>query len=316
MLLHHITISGLGGVGGYYGAMLVQAARREGKGRQIAFLARGAHLEAIRSRGLHVHTPERDFTVEPDFVAEDPHELPKSDLVILATKSYDLEANLRQLLPIITPETIILPLLNGADITEQVKRILPNNRVWDGCVYISGRKPEAGEILLEAEREIFIFGSRETTRTEEERELADLLTSVGVKVINPDDIEEHIRKKYLMISATATGTSYYNLTVGEALAQHPRGMRALIEELCQLYTALGHDLGEDAVERTIERQTFMIPTSTSSMHVDFLAGGRTELENLTGYVVRTAHHLGIILPTYDRMYRALRDEPYPPHSRA
>ena len=146
-------------------------------------------------------------------------------------------------------------------------------------------------------------------------ELADLLTSVGVKVINPDNIEDHIRKKYLMISATATGTSYYNLTVGEALAQHPRGMRALIEELCQLYTALGHDLGEDAVERTIERQTFMIPTSTSSMHVDFLAGGKTELENLTGYVVRTAHHLGIILPTYDRMYRALRDEPYPPHRR-
>ena len=59
----------------------------------------------------------------------------------------------------------------------------------------------------------------------------------------------------------------------------------------------------------------MIPTSTSSMHVDFLAGGRTELENLTGYVVRTAHHLGLILPTYDRMYRALRDEPYPPHRR-
>ena len=315
MLLKNITISGLGGVGGYYGAMLVEAARREGLGRTISFVARGAHRAAIEERGLHVHTPERDFTVRPDYLAEDPHDLPPTDLLILATKSYDLEANIQQLRPIITPRTIILPLLNGADITDQIQALLPEARVWDGCVYISGRKPEAGEILLEAEREIFIFGSRGTTRTEEERELANLLTSVGVKAINPDDIEDHIRKKYLMISATATGTSYYNLTVGEVLAQHPRGMRALIEELCQLYTALGHDLGEDAVERTIERQTFMIPTSTSSMHVDFLAGGRTELENLTGYVVRTAHHHGLILPTYDRMYRALRDEPYPPHRR-
>ena len=118
MLLKNITISGLGGVGGYYGAMLVEAARQEGLGRTISFVARGPHLEAIRSRGLHVHTPARDFTVHPDFIAEDPKELPATDLLILATKSYDLGANIEQLRPIITPKTIILPLLNGADITD------------------------------------------------------------------------------------------------------------------------------------------------------------------------------------------------------
>ena len=159
MLLHNITISGLGGVGGYYGAMLVQAARRESLGRTISFVARGAHCEAIRQRGLHVHTPERDFTVTPDFVAEDAHSLPPTSLLILATKSYDLEANIQQLRPIIQPDTIILPLLNGADITAQVQALLPKQRVWDGCVYISGRKPSAGEILLEAERERFVNAS-------------------------------------------------------------------------------------------------------------------------------------------------------------
>ena len=144
MLLKNITISGLGGVGGYYGAMLVEAARLEGLGRTISFVARGPHLEAIRSRGLHVHTPARDFTVRPDFIAEDPKELPATDLLILATKSYDLGANIEQLRPIITPKTIILPLLNGADITDQVQALLPRARVWDGCVYISGRKPAPG----------------------------------------------------------------------------------------------------------------------------------------------------------------------------
>ena len=109
MLLKNITISGLGGVGGYYGAMLVEAARREGLGRTISFVARGAHRAAIEERGLHVHTPERDFTVRPDYLAEDPHDLPPTDLLILATKSYDLEANIQQLRPIITPRTIILP---------------------------------------------------------------------------------------------------------------------------------------------------------------------------------------------------------------
>lgn len=311
MLLRNITISGLGGVGGYYGAMLVQAARREGLGRTISFVARGAHCEAIRQRGLHVHTPERDFTVTPDFVAEDAHSLPPASLLILATKSYDLEANIQQLRPIIQPDTIILPLLNGADITAQVQALLPELRVWDGCVYISGRKPSAGEILLEAERERFIYGSRLPERSSEELELYALLSSVGVNVHNPDDIETQIRKKFLMISATATGTSYFNQTVGEALAAHREEMRGLIEELCTLFSALGHDLGEDAVERTLERQTFMIPSTTSSMHVDFMAGRPTELETLTGYVVREARRIGLKLPLYERMYRALASQPYP-----
>ena len=311
MLLRNITISGLGGVGGYYGAMLVQAARREGLGRTISFVARGAHCEAIRQRGLHVHTPERDFTVTPDFVAEDAHSLPPASLLILATKSYDLEANIQQLRPIIQPDTIILPLLNGADITAQVQALLPELRVWDGCVYISGRKPSAGEILLEAERERFIYGSRLPERSSEELELYALLSSVGVNVHNPDDIEAHIRKKFLMISATATGTSYFNQTVGEALAAHHEEMRGLIEELCTFFSALGDDLGADAVGRTLERQTFMIPSTTSSMHVDFMAGRPTELETLTGYVVREARRIGLKLPLYERMYRALASQPYP-----
>lgn len=311
MLLRNITISGLGGVGGYYGAMLVQAARREGLGRTISFVARGAHCEAIRQRGLHVHTPERDFTVTPDFVAEDAHSLPPASLLILATKSYDLEENIQQLRPIIQPDTIILPLLNGADITNQVQALLPEQRVWDGCVYISGRKPSAGEILLEAERERFVYGSRLPERSSEELELYALLSSVGVNVHNPDDIETQIRKKFLMISATATGTSYFNQTVGEALAAHREEMRGLIEELCMLFSALGHDLGEDAVERTLERQTFMIPSTTSSMHVDFMAGRPTELETLTGYVVREARRIGLKLPLYERMYTALASQPYP-----
>lgn len=311
MLLHNITISGLGGVGGYYGAMLVQAARREGLGRTISFVARGAHCEAIRQRGLHVHTPERDFTVTPDFVAEDAHSLPPASLLILATKSYDLEANIQQLRPIIRPDTIILPLLNGADITAQVQALLPKQRVWDGCVYISGRKPSAGEILLEAERERFVYGSRLLERSPEELELYALLYSVGVNVHNPDDIETQIRKKFLMISATATGTSYFNQTVGEALETHREEMRGLIEELCTLFSALGDDLGADAVERTLERQTFMIPSTTSSMHVDFMAGRPTELETLTGYVVREARRIGLRLPLYERMYTALASQPYP-----
>ena len=300
-----ITISGLGGVGGYYGAMLLLAAAQEGQGRQIHFVARGAHRAAIAERGLHIHTPERDFTVHPDALAEDPRELPVTDLLILATKSYDLAANVEQLRPIIGPETIVLPLLNGANISDQLRELLPGIEVWDGCVYISARKPAAGEILQATFSWHDVCGTVELSAPGVTKGAA--LESVGVQATNPEDISELIRKKFLMISATATGTSYYDMTVGEALSQHPEEMRGLIEELCQLFTALGHELGEDAVERTLERQTFMIPSSTSSMHVDFMHGRPTELENLTGYVVHTARALGLELPLYERMYSALRE---------
>ena len=115
-----------------------------------------------------------------------------------------------------------------------------------------------------------------------------------------------------MVSAAATGTTFFYRAVDDALRDHPTEMRQLIVGLCTLFAAMGYDLGEDAGDRTIERPTFMIPTSTSSMHVDFMAGRPTELENLTGYVVRAARSLGLSLPTYERMYHALATEPYPP----
>lgn len=305
MKLKKIVISGLGGVGGYYGTMLNEFAQQENLGREVHFIARGEHLRLIRERGLHLTTPTRDLYTSPCSVSDNPSDIGVADLIIIATKSYDLSSNIEELKPMIGPETIILPLLNGANISEQIRSLLPSTEVWEGCTYISARKPRAGEVLLETDRESLFFGSLSTDYREEEAELLDLLTRAGVNAHNPEDIALVIRKKFIMISATATGTSYFDSTVGQALLNHPEEMRLLLEEVCRLSSAEGYQLEEDAVEAAIKRQHIMPADSTSSMHVDFMNGSKTELENLTGYVVHRAKRLEISTPTYDKMYRAL-----------
>lgn len=306
MQLKRIAISGLGGVGGYYGAMLSLEAEREGLGREVYFIARGEHLDAIRAQGLHVITPSRDFMAHPyRAIAVTDTDLPQMDLIIIATKSYDLVSNIQELKPLIGTHTIILPLLNGYDISQQIRALLPETQVWEGCTYISARKAGAGLIRLENDRELFLFGSLEPERTAQECELQDLLTRASITAHNPEDISAHIRKKYLMISATATGTSYYDAPIGICMQEHPEQMQGLLRELITLYRAMGHQIEEGLLEHAMERQLIMPRESTSSMHADFRLGGRTELEGLTGFVVREASRLGVDLPLYRMMYDAL-----------
>ncbi len=319
MLLRKIAISGLGGVGGYYAAMLMQEAQREGLGRKVYFIARTAHAEAIKANGLEVFTPSRHFSVKPtavldscrDLLGEKSTSLPKMDLIIVATKSYDLEGNIRQLLPLIDEQTIILPLLNGANISERVQSVVPKNKVWHGCTYISGRKKAAGQIELLDDKELFFFGSAGGKQTEQERELLDLLQRSGIKGENPLDIMTTIYRKFAMISATATGTSYFNCTVGEALSQHSEAMNALVDEVCDLMEQKGLQEIEEAKAFIKKRQHIMPQHTTSSMHVDFMNGAKTELENLTGYVVKEGEKFGLALPYYKQMYAALKGTNYP-----
>ncbi len=321
MLLKKIAVSGLGGVGGYYGAMLMQEAEREGAGREVYFIARTAHAEAIKANGLEVFTPSRHFSVKPtavfdstcDLVAEKASNRPKMDLIIVATKSYDLESNIRQLLPLIGEQTIILPLLNGANISERVQSVVPNNIVWYGCTYISGRKKDAGQIELLDDKELFLFGSAGGEQTAHEAELLELLLRSGIKGENPLDIMTTIYRKFAMISATATGTSYFNCTVGEALSQHSEAMNALVDEVCDLMEQKGLQDIEEAKAFIKKRQHIMPQHTTSSMHVDFISGAKTELENLTGYVVKEGKKFGVALPYYTKMYEALKAGNYPNH---
>ena len=133
-----IAISGIGAVGGYYGGLLA-ARYKDSEDIDIYFISRGENLEEIRKNGIEVKNTFLTIKAKPTLATDNPAEIGPVDYLFCCTKSYDLEENIVQLTPIIGPNTVIIPLLNGADIAERIQKLLPNNEVWKGCVYIGSR---------------------------------------------------------------------------------------------------------------------------------------------------------------------------------
>ena len=252
----------------------------------------------------------RTIHTAPALATDNPVEIGPVDYLFCCTKSYDLEENIQQLKPVIGPETVIIPLLNGLDIEERIHNILPGQEVWKGCVYIGSRLTEPGVVEKFSLKERIFFGNKDANK-DKQTELLKLLMYARLNAFNPADIDLRIWKKFFMISTAATATSFFNQPIDEVLAQHIDLFIALGTELKSVAEAMEVSLPDDIVYTSIETQKMMPAGSTTSMHSDFLAGKKTELETLTGYVIRQAEKLGVDVPTYRFMYNGLSFYPYP-----
>lgn len=304
-----IAISGIGAVGGYYGGMLASYYETSAD-VDIFFIARGENLKAIRENGLQIKKSYRRITCRPTLATDNPAEIGPVDYLFCCTKSYDLEENIRQLEPVIAPHTVIIPLLNGVDIDKQICQLVPGNRVWKGCVYIGARLTAPGHIEKFTLKDRLFFGSSDGD-PKQQQELYKILSDARVLVTNPVNIDEEIWKKFFMISTAATITSYFNESISEVIDKHIDFFITLGYELQSLAESKGIQLPETIVFDSINSQKMMPNGSTTSMHSDFRRGGKTEIENLTGYVIREARTRGLSIPTYEFMYKGLTEFPYP-----
>jgi 2-dehydropantoate 2-reductase len=305
-----IAISGIGGVGGYYGGKLANY-YQQGAVAEVFFIARNENLLAIKQKGLRVETPTESFTAFPALVTDSPQDIGVVDYLFLCTKSYDLETNIAQLQPLIGQDTILIPLLNGGNITEQIQSILPYNEIWQGCVYIGSRLTEPGLITKFTEKDQLYFGSCGGNE-QQQHQLLSLLTDAGINANNPEDITQRIWEKFLRISTAATITSYYNQSIGKVIENHYDDFLKLGNEFISVAKAKGINFPENSCVRTIEAQKMMPYESTTSMHTDFIKGKPTELETITGYIVRCAKEFNIQVPTYSLMYNELKENKIKP----
>lgn len=299
-----IVFSGIGGVGGYYGGLLAGHYQKN-ENIAIYFIARGKNLEAIQTTGLRIETLENSRTVYPQLVTEHPAEIGIADYLFCTTKSYDLEENIRQLSPLIGPQTVIIPLLNGADITERLRSLLPSREIWYGCVYIGVRLSTPGIVTKFTARERFWFGDPQGNKTRQQ-ELLHLLQEAGISAENPEDIITRIWRKFFLISLSATLTSYYDQSIGEVLRFHREDYFRLGDELQAIASAKGITLPVDITAQVIADQEKMPYEATTSMHTDFKNGKQTELETLTGYVVKSGKMLNLPVTMYEAMYEKLK----------
>lgn len=299
-----IAFSGIGGVGGYYGGTLA-AYYQNSDTVGIYFISRGKNLEAIRQNGLRIQSQTTETSARPIVATDRAEDIGVVDYLFCTTKSYDLEENIRQLLPVIGTKTVVIPLLNGADITDKLRCLLPHNAVWYGCVYIGARLTAPGLITKFTDRSRLWFGDPQSGH-DKQQALLHILTAAGIDALNPEDIIARIWQKFFLISVGATLTSYYDQSIGKILQYHREDYHLLGNELLQVAKAKGIILPEDMADKVIADQQKMPYDATTSMHTDFRNGKQTELDTLTGYVVRAGQEYGIPTPIYNKMYEKLK----------
>lgn len=306
-----VAVLGLGGVGGYFGGKI--ALRHAGSpSHRVVFIARGAHLAAIREAGLTVRAVEGNFVARPDLATDSPTAAGPCDLVLVCVKEYDLAAAAAEIVPLLTEKTVVIPLLNGVDIAERLRALLPRGVVLNGCVYISAFIETPGVVRQVGGSCQLIFGP-EDGQVEPYRPLETFLMEAAVKAELSAGIAVHLWTKYLFVSPMAGVTSLTGMNFGEVMGdgQGREMVLGLMEEIVALARAKGIALPADAVAAAMERVGRFPPETRSSLQLDHERGRRTELELFIGYAVRAGRALGVPVPRHEALYEALGRSPRP-----
>jgi len=296
----NIVVFGAGGVGGYFGGKLAQA------GNDVTFIARGKHLQAIKSNGLLIKSIQGDFKVHPK-VTDDVTNIKNPDLVILGVKSWQVEDVAVQLKPIIREHTMVLPLQNGADNADKLKAVLPHENVLAGLCKIVSRVESPGIIDHFAFDPEIVFGEYDNENSKRVQNLSMLFDNAGIKNKVSEDIHLDIWKKFLFI-ATVSGIGALTRVEFGAMRddEHIRQiMYQTANEIVAVANAKGIALTNDDIEMILKIVDNLNAKTSASMQRDIMDGRPSELDNFNGYIVRQGKELHITTPANSFTYHCL-----------
>lgn len=300
-----IAVVGSGAVGGYFGARLAQA------GADVVFIARGAHLAAIRAHGLEVRSAALgDFAVRCR-AEEYTSAVGQVDLVLYAVKSYDNATALPLLPPLVGPATVVLTLQNGVDSAADVAGVVGAGHVLGGTTYVATAVEAPGRIVQTGVHRSIIFGEAFGKRraiTPRVQAIADVLAPAGIHVRAVPDARVPVWDKfvYLVPFAGVTGTARLPIGPLWALPHVRQVFYAAAREVAAIAAAEGVQISSDRFD-TLREYMDGIPAATrSSLLVDLEQGKPIEVEALHGAAVRRAQALGVPAPILSTLYAALK----------
>jgi len=297
-----IAVFGSGGVGGYFGGRLAQA------GEEVSFIARGAHLAALRERGLRVSSISGDFTVNPVRATDDPAAVGPVDAVLLAVKAWQISEAARAMRPLIGPATFVVPLENGVEAPEELSSVLGAQHVLGGLCRILAYVTGPGEIRHAAIAPSLEFGELDGSRSERVESLRRAFArATGVAVTVPSNIRTAMWSKFLFITPVSGLGALTRVPIGvfRATRETRQLLVEALGEIVRLAAALGVVLPGDAVEQTLSFTDAIPAEGTSSMQRDIMEGRPSELEAQVGAVVRLAARAGVDVPVHRFMYATL-----------
>ena len=296
-----IAILGLGGVGGYLGGKLALSKKDE----KIIFISRGEQLKKIWQDGLKLIDEDKKYIIKPDIITEDPKGLGEFDLVLVCVKSYDLNEALTLLKDNISDKTVVLPLLNGVEHDKEIKEVYPNAKVLNGCIYILSNIKETGVVKKYGGVFNLIYGSSEYDLKQFDW-IKELFDRAGLRNKLAPDIELETWKKYLLIAAYASMTSYYEKPLGFIAKEKIDELEKVLFEIKSVADKKGINIDKDVIEKILKRVISLPYESKTSMQLDYEKGKKTEVEALCGYIVKEAKKLGIDTPLMKKYYQSLK----------
>ena len=294
-----IAIIGAGGVGGFFGARLQQA------GATVHFVARGAHLAAMRSDGLRIESPLGDIHLSRVNATDDPADIGVADIVWLAVKLWDMDAAIRSMRPLIGPDTGVISFQNGVQKDDILREAFGDRAVMGGVAYIATNIDRPGVIKHTGTMQRLIFGEYDGRRSARAKALLDASIRGGINAELSDDIRKAIWEKFVFLVALSGSTTTMRETIGP-IRSNPRSRRFLSElmrETVAVGRALGVALPPDFAEQRLAFVDGLPDQMTSSMHHDLKAGKRLEVAWLSGSVAQLGERTGVPTP----MNRAVWD---------
>ncbi len=295
------AVVGTGAVGGYFGGLLARAEH------EVTFIARGAHLDAIKRNGLRVESQlDGDFTV-PGNATDDTAEAGPQDLVLFTVKMYHNSEAVRSLAPMIGPETIVLTLQNGIDNGEILAEAVGESQVMIGSAYMEGRISEPGVVIQDGPG-IAAFGEMKVGISRRGENLLQRFQEAGWRVNLHENMPGMLWKKFAYIAGSAAVCAAANC-VYEEMRTKPE-TRALIQNAVEEALAVGRARGapimSDSLAWAMDSLDRFPGQGRASMAKDFTEQRPVELEGLTGTVVRMARELNIPTPVNDFLYAILK----------
>jgi 2-dehydropantoate 2-reductase len=297
-----ILVMGAGGTGGYFGARLARA------GEDVTFVARGAHLDAMRATGLAVRSQLVGDFVVPARATDDPAAGGIADLVLFCVKAYDTEAAAARLRPAVGPDTVILPVQNGIDSAERIGAIVGPGHVVGGLAAVSSVVEGPGVIQHRAGPDLIRLGEldgRPSARTER---IVDVLRGAGLQAELRPDIRVALWEKFVFICGLSGLTALTRLAIGQVLRcpETRQLLRATVDEAQAVGVAEDVALAPDGSDRTMAFLGRLDPAIRGSLYYDLAAGKRLEIDTLNGTVVRLGRARGLTTPANFAIHAALK----------
>ena len=296
-----VTVVGAGGVGGYFGGRLVQS------GVDVTFIARGAHLDALRTGQLRVRSVRGDFAV-PVRATDDVGSAGTADYVIVTVKAYDTDRVAAMLPGLAGDRGAVVSLQNGVDNEERLAEVVGGERVIGGAAYIFATIAEPGLIDHTGGPASVVLGEWRGGPSERVSALVEAFRSAGVTADHSSDIRAVLWSKFAFICAQAGVTAAVRLPIGEIRSQ-PAGrelFRSIAAEVCAVAAAEGVGLPADVVDRTVGFADGLEPGSFSSLYHDLVHARPMELDALLGEVVRRGGLRGVDTPASRAVYGVLQ----------